>query len=64
LREEYEDPLSEKVREDEVGAMRAGGYRIEQAWERALRTAVMGLSIMPLEDEPGTGHVDVDMIPG
>ena len=28
--------------------MRAGGYRIEEAWERALRSAVAGLDLQPL----------------
>jgi CDK-activating kinase assembly factor MAT1 len=28
--------------------MRAGGYRVEEAWERALRSAVAGLDVMPL----------------
>ncbi|KDQ13227.1 hypothetical protein BOTBODRAFT_33832 [Botryobasidium botryosum FD-172 SS1] len=66
LRAEYDDPLSERVRADEQGAMRAGGYMLEQAWERALRTAVMGLNIMPLEDEPASGSArvagDVEMV--
>ena len=28
--------------------MRAGGYIIEEAWERALRSAVAGLDLQPL----------------
>ena len=45
----YDDPMSEAVRRDRDGIMRAGGYKIEEAWERALRTAVAGLDMMPLE---------------
>lgn len=29
--------------------MRAGGYRVEEAWERALRYAVAGLDLVPLQ---------------
>jgi CDK-activating kinase assembly factor MAT1 len=43
----YEDPFSEAVRKDREGIMRAGGYRVEEAWERALRSAVAGLDILP-----------------
>ncbi len=28
--------------------MRAGGYLVEEAWERALRCAVAGLDVRPL----------------
>ncbi|KAH9951284.1 CDK-activating kinase assembly factor MAT1-domain-containing protein [Amylocystis lapponica] len=49
IRESYDDPASEAVRRDREGIMRAGGYRVEEAWERALRYAVAGLEIMPLE---------------
>ncbi|KAI0709044.1 CDK-activating kinase assembly factor [Earliella scabrosa] len=48
MRETYHDPVSEAVRRDREGIMRAGGYMVEQAWERALRSAVAGLEIMPL----------------
>jgi len=44
----YYDPMSEPVRKDKEGIMRAGGYRIEEAWERALRSAVAGLDLPPL----------------
>ncbi|KZV67978.1 CDK-activating kinase assembly factor [Peniophora sp. CONT] len=44
----YYDPQSEAVRKDREGVMRAGGYRVEEAWERALRSAVAGLSLPPL----------------
>ena len=44
----YYDPMSEPVRKDKEGIMRAGGYRIEEAWERALRSAVAGLDLQPL----------------
>ncbi|KZT69047.1 CDK-activating kinase assembly factor [Daedalea quercina L-15889] len=49
LRDDYDDPASEAVRRDRDGIMRAGGYRVEEAWERALRSAVAGLEIMPLQ---------------
>ena len=49
LRTNYDDPISEAVRRDREGIMRAGGYFVEQAWERALRTAVAGLEIQPLK---------------
>jgi CDK-activating kinase assembly factor MAT1 len=45
----YEDRVSEVVRKDREGIMRAGGYRVEDAWERALRLAVAGLDVRPLE---------------
>jgi CDK-activating kinase assembly factor MAT1 len=46
--EGYRDPASELVRQDADGIMRAGGYQVEEAWERALRSAVAGLDIAPL----------------
>lgn len=49
LRDKYDDPSSEAVRHDREGIMRAGGYRVEEAWERALRSAVAGLEIKPLQ---------------
>lgn len=49
LRQEgYEDPTSEAVRRDREGIMCAGGYVVEQSWERAVRCAVAGLDIQPL----------------
>ncbi|KZS99174.1 CDK-activating kinase assembly factor [Sistotremastrum niveocremeum HHB9708] len=48
LKSDYHDPRSEAVRKDRDGIMRAGGYRIEEAWERAIRIAVAGLEISPL----------------
>ncbi|KAH9966446.1 CDK-activating kinase assembly factor MAT1-domain-containing protein, partial [Russula dissimulans] len=47
LRSAYFDPASDAVRRDKEGVMRAGGYRIEEAWERALRCAVAALDILP-----------------
>ncbi|PPQ74207.1 hypothetical protein CVT26_004498 [Gymnopilus dilepis] len=44
----FDDFFSEAVRKDREGIMRAGGYRIEEAWERALRCAVAGLDLPPL----------------
>ena len=69
LRSSYFDPASDAVRRDREGAMRAGGYRIEEAWERALRYAVAGLDIVPplgdvslsLPQEANTSRVDVDV---
>jgi CDK-activating kinase assembly factor MAT1 len=52
LRSSYFDPASEAVRRDKEGIMRAGGYCIEEAWERALRCAVAGLDIPTLGDAP------------
>lgn len=49
LRKDYDDPVSEAVRRDREGIMRAGGYTIEEAWERALRFAVAGLDLQPLQ---------------
>jgi CDK-activating kinase assembly factor MAT1 len=48
MRGGYEDRASEAVRKDREGIMRAGGYRVEDAWERALRSAVAGLVVQPL----------------
>lgn len=57
----YDDPLNEAVRKNlDHGQrikldlqLRAGGYVIEQAWERAIRCAVAGLEISPLKGLPG-----------
>ncbi|KAH7914677.1 CDK-activating kinase assembly factor MAT1-domain-containing protein [Hygrophoropsis aurantiaca] len=51
LMNSYEDPYSEAVRKDRDGIMRAGGYRVDQAWERAVRSAVMGLDLLPLTEQ-------------
>ncbi|PCH38290.1 CDK-activating kinase assembly factor [Wolfiporia cocos MD-104 SS10] len=55
ISDSYDDPASEAVRRDREGIMRAGGYRVEEAWERALRSAVAGLEIVPLS---GLHHTD------
>lgn len=47
----YIDPSHGAVMQDREGIMRAGGYRIEEAWERAIRSAVAGLDVMPIDDE-------------
>lgn len=52
MRSDYNDPVSEAVRRDREGIMRAGGYTIEEAWERALRFAVAGLDLQPLQGLP------------
>ncbi|KAF5391905.1 hypothetical protein D9757_001743 [Collybiopsis confluens] len=44
----YNDIFSDAVRKDREGIMRAGGYRVEEAWQRALLSAVAGLDAMPL----------------
>jgi len=51
--EGYHDPASDAVRKDREGIMRGGGYRVEEAWERAIRCAIAGLEIAPLEDSTG-----------
>ncbi|KAJ7090236.1 CDK-activating kinase assembly factor [Mycena belliarum] len=54
----YVDPTSEAVRKDREGIMRAGGYRVEEAWERAVRSAVAGLDLWPLDAIPHPLGVD------
>ncbi|KAG5634972.1 hypothetical protein H0H81_000172 [Sphagnurus paluster] len=51
----YHDFMSEAVRRDREGIMRAGGYRVEEAWERALRSAVGALDLPPLS-APDSAH--------
>ncbi|KAG5716286.1 RNA polymerase II transcription factor B subunit 3 [Termitomyces sp. T112] len=48
----YQDYLSEAVRKDREGIMRGGGYRIEEAWQRALQCAVAALDLPPLSGLP------------
>ncbi|KXN90476.1 RNA polymerase II transcription factor B subunit 3 [Leucoagaricus sp. SymC.cos] len=50
--EGYHDFLSEAVRKDREGIMRGGGYKVEEAWERALRSAVAALDLPPLSGLP------------
>lgn len=61
VKSNYYDPVSEAVRKDKDGIMRAGGYRVEEAWERALRSAVAGLEILPLGDTSTPADEDVIM---
>lgn len=61
MRGVYEDRASEAVRKDREGLMRAGGYRVEDAWERALRSAVAGLDVTPLAGLFDTSGGDVIM---
>lgn len=64
--EGYHDPMSEAVRKDREGIMRGGGYRVEEAWERAIRCAVAGLDLVPLEDietsAPSPLPADADVV--
>ncbi|KAI9452320.1 CDK-activating kinase assembly factor MAT1-domain-containing protein, partial [Russula earlei] len=66
LRVSYFDPASDAVRRDKEGIMRAGGYRIEEAWERALRCALAGLDIAPPGGAPlphlVTAGTDTDVV--
>ena len=70
LRSSYFDPASDAVRRDKEGIMRAGGYRVEEAWERALRYAVAGLGIshplgevsLSLPQETNISRVDADVV--
>ncbi|KAG8783269.1 TFIIH/NER complex subunit [Serendipita sp. 401] len=50
LRRDYDDGVSELVRSEMALLMQAGGYRVEEAWDRAIRCAVAGLETMPLVD--------------
>jgi CDK-activating kinase assembly factor MAT1 len=63
LRNDYDDPISDAVRRDREGIMRAGGYFVEQAWERALRSAVAGLEIFPLKGLHATTSSMPDVTP-
>jgi CDK-activating kinase assembly factor MAT1 len=48
LRRDYDDSVSELARGDLEMLMRAGGYRVEDAWDRAIRFAVAGLDSRPV----------------
>ncbi|KAG1723889.1 CDK-activating kinase assembly factor MAT1-domain-containing protein [Suillus lakei] len=57
VRDHYDDMYSDAVRKDQEGIMR-GEYRVEEAWDRALRCAVAGLdlpSLSGLNLSPGRG---------
>lgn len=56
--EGYHDFLSEAVRKDREGIMRGGGYKVEEAWERALRSAVAALDLPPLSGFPQPPRMD------
>lgn len=49
LRKDYNDAASAAALADREGIMRAGGYRVDEAWERAIRMAIAGLEISPLQ---------------
>ncbi|KAF8919641.1 CDK-activating kinase assembly factor MAT1-domain-containing protein [Mucidula mucida] len=57
----YDDFFSEAVRKDREGIMRGGGYRVEEAWGRALRFAVAGLDLMPMT---GQEPINLPVPPG
>jgi CDK-activating kinase assembly factor MAT1 len=62
LREQYDDMYSDAVRKDREGIMRAGGYRVEEAWDRALRCAVAGLDLPALPGlNPSPERTDIVM---
>jgi len=61
LRDNYDDPISEAVRRDREGIMRAGGYRVEEAWQRALTFAVAGLDLRPLGFTQQSADSDIVM---
>ncbi|OAX40500.1 CDK-activating kinase assembly factor [Rhizopogon vinicolor AM-OR11-026] len=62
LKDQYDDMYSDAVRKDREGIMRAGGYRVEEAWDRALRCAVAGLDLPPLPGlNPSPERTDVVM---
>ena len=42
--------------------MRAGGYMVEEAWERALRSAVAGLAILPLDFDVSSTEVQSSLV--
>jgi len=59
----YVDFFSEAVRKDREGIMRAGGYKVEEAWDRALRFAVASLDLPPIKDsstDAGFGSLTKD----
>jgi CDK-activating kinase assembly factor MAT1 len=58
----YDDPFSEAVRKDREGIMRGGGYRVEEAWERAIRSAVAGLNLAPLTGLPQSTEPAGDVV--
>ncbi|KIK63693.1 hypothetical protein GYMLUDRAFT_40757 [Collybiopsis luxurians FD-317 M1] len=63
--EGYDDIFSEAVRKDREGIMRAGGYRVEEAWNRALLSAVAGMDVFPLsglDSEPQPSGEDGDVV--
>jgi CDK-activating kinase assembly factor MAT1 len=63
LRSSYFDPTSDAVRRDKEGIMRAGGYRLEEAWARAIRSAVADLDILTHSPRgASTGAPDADTV--
>ncbi|CCA67143.1 hypothetical protein PIIN_11724 [Serendipita indica DSM 11827] len=52
LRREYQDGVMDHISEDVLRQMRIGGYRVEDAWDRAIRYAVAGLESQPLVGLP------------
>ncbi|KAI9446653.1 CDK-activating kinase assembly factor MAT1-domain-containing protein [Lactarius indigo] len=63
LRSSYFDPASDAVRRDKEGIMRAGGYRLEEAWARAIRSAVAGLDLLSYSSlGTSTEGLDADIV--
>ncbi|KAH7107740.1 CDK-activating kinase assembly factor [Auriculariales sp. MPI-PUGE-AT-0066] len=48
MQNDYDDPMSDAVRSDPNGVFRAGGYIVQEAWGRALSSAVAGLDMKPV----------------
>lgn len=48
---DYVDPATAGIREDAQGVFRAGGFRVSEVWERAVRGAVCGLGVAVLRGD-------------
>jgi CDK-activating kinase assembly factor MAT1 len=51
LRNDYDDPMSDIVRSDINGVFRAGGYIVQEAWTRAISSALAGIDMLPARAE-------------
>lgn len=43
MMESYDDPSTARLREDKDGTIEAGGWSVQETWERAVKGAVAGL---------------------